>query len=95
MQISYGSGLIVYTFNAEVVQSYAEFARRLHPDAICTAYVNGMIGYISDAKETVEGGYEPAGSAPYFALAGTYSIETEVLIHDAIQDLYKNNNHTI
>ena len=85
MQIRYGSGCTIYTLNGEVVQAYAAFARELDPEAICAAYTNGMIGYISTAKEIVEGGYEPDESAPYFGLAGTFSIEIEQIIRDCLR----------
>lgn len=87
MQIRYGSGCTIYALNGEVVQAYAAYARELDPEAVCAAYTNGMIGYISTAKEIVEGGYEPDESAPYFGLAGTYSIEIEQLIRDRLRKL--------
>lgn len=83
--IDYGDRLRFYTFNAEVSQYYAAFARDLDPDAVCIAYTNGMIGYISTAEQIEEGGYEPKGSALYFALAGTYKPEIERLIHEAMR----------
>lgn len=80
-------GFTLYTFNAEVSQYYAAFARSLVPGAICAAYTNGMIGYICTAQQIEEGGYEPSGSALYFALAGTYPIETQALIFEALKKL--------
>lgn len=83
--IDYGNHLRFYTFNAEVSQYYAAFARSLDPDAVCIAYTNGMIGYLSTAEQIHQGGYEPVGSALYFALAGTYKPEIESIIHGAMR----------
>lgn len=81
------AGQPVYLFNAEVVQSYAAFARAVCPGALCAGYANGMIGYLANARQMAEGGYEPAGSALYFALAGVYSPRIEPLICDALARL--------
>lgn len=83
--IDYGDRLHFYTFNAEVSQYYAAFARSFDPYAVCIAYTNGMIGYLSTAKQIEQGGYEPVNSALYFALAGTYKSEIESIIHGAMK----------
>lgn len=88
--VRYGDGLSIYTINGEVVQSYAAYARILDPDAITAAYSNGMVGYFPNASEIVEGGYEPVHSAPYFGLAGTYSMEIDRVIRRAMEQLNKN-----
>ena len=77
----------MYTINGEVVQSYAAYARVLDPDAITAAYSNGMVGYFPNALEIVEGGYEPKFSAPYFGLAGTYTMEIDRIIRAAMEKL--------
>jgi hypothetical protein len=87
--IRYGSGLSIYMINAEVVQDYATYARTIDPDIICTAYANGMIGYLPTAEEIVEGGYEPKESAPGFGLAGTFRMEADRIIRSTMQELYK------
>ncbi|TCL56452.1 hypothetical protein EDC14_10505 [Hydrogenispora ethanolica] len=83
--IDYGDRLRFYTFNAEVSQYYAAFARSADPHAVCIAYTNGMIGYLSTAEQIEQGGYEPVESALYFALAGTYKPEIEQIIHGAMR----------
>lgn len=83
--IDYGDRLHFYTFNAEVSQYYAAFARSFDPYAVCIAYTNGMIGYLSTAEQIEQGGYEPVNSALYFALAGTYKSEIESIIHGAMK----------
>lgn len=81
------AGQILFGFNAEMSQAYAAFARVICPGALCAGYTNGMIGYLAAAGQIREGGYEPVGSAVYFALAGTYSVGVEALIHDAMEKL--------
>ncbi len=76
-----------YFLNAEAVQSYAAFARTLHKGALTVGYTNGMIGYLASAPQIAAGGYEPQGSARYFALAGTYSPEIEHDICAAMSSL--------
>jgi hypothetical protein len=86
-KIRFGSGLSIFTFNAEVSQYYAEYARLIDSTAICVGYTNGMIGYICTANQISEGGYEPIGSAQYFALAGTYKEEIETIIQQLMKRL--------
>ena len=83
-RIEYGDRLHFYTFSAEVSQYYAAYAREVDPYAVCIAYTNGMIGYLSTAHQIEQGGYEPVESALYFALAGTYSPKIEAIIHAAV-----------
>lgn len=86
-KLRFGPLLTIFTFNAEVSQYYAEFAKTLNASAICTGYTNGMIGYLCTAEQIREGGYEPVGSALYFALAGTYKEEIEDIIHHLMERL--------
>lgn len=81
--------LSMFFFNAEVSQHYAAFARALRPDAITSGYTNGMIGYLANAQQIGEGGYEPEGSALYFAVAGTYPVSTQETIEQGLLALTK------
>ncbi len=85
--IRFGKGLDLFTFNGEVSQDYAAFARQILPGGICAGYTNGMIGYICTREQIGEGGYEPKDSALYFALAGTFAPEIEQMIHDRMEEL--------
>ena len=76
----------VYFFNAEMSQQYALSVRQKNKNALCVCYTNGMIGYLCSEKQIREGGYEPHGSAIYFALCGTYGPETEKLINKALDN---------
>ncbi len=79
--------LSIFFMNAEVAQEYAAFARRLLPGALVAGYSNGMIGYLATAQQIQHGGYEPEGSAIYFALAGTYSEEIQQRICGSLEAL--------
>lgn len=78
--VKYGEELAVYFFGAEMSQEYAIWARRRNPAAVCTAYTDGMTGYICTGEQILEGGYEPKDSAGYFALGGTFPPEVEKMI---------------
>lgn len=82
-------GLTIFFLNAEVAQKYAAVARELVPGALTAGYCNGMIGYLATARQIGHGGYEPAGSALYFALAGTYAPAIETTITDGLRTLAK------
>lgn len=79
-------GQPLYFFNAEVSMYYAAAAREETPDAVCTGYTNGMIGYLCTADQIREGGYEPHDSAVWFAVAGTYDAAVEQVIRAAMKE---------
>jgi hypothetical protein len=89
--IRYEEGLCIYTLSGEVSQSYAAEARRVLPEALCASCTNGMTGYIANAEQISRGGYEPVGSALYFALAGTFEPGIEQIIHTAMQNVANQN----
>ncbi|WP_058485688.1 neutral/alkaline non-lysosomal ceramidase N-terminal domain-containing protein [Defluviitalea phaphyphila] len=88
-KIDFADKISFLTFNAEVSQYYSKFAKSLDKNIISMAYTNGMIGYICTKKQISEGGYEPEGSALYFALSGTYKPEIEEKIHNNIKKLIR------
>lgn len=90
--ISYGNELSFVFMNAEISQEYAAYARSIFSGCICSAYSNGMIGYLASEKQIHAGGYEPEGSALYFALAGTYRPEIEGIIKTTIRELLNETN---
>jgi hypothetical protein len=89
--IRYGEALSIFTLSGEVSQSYAAEARRILPDALCASCANGMTGYIADSGQIAQGGYEPVGSALYFALAGTFEPGIEQTIRAAMQNAANQN----
>ena len=84
--ITAGGTALIFA-NAEIVKSYAEYARELSPGSLLTGYSDGMIGYIADRKQMEEGGYEPVGSAPYFAVAGRFGMDTEKKVRELIKEV--------
>ncbi|MGI5172909.1 alkaline ceramidase [Treponema sp. OMZ 840] len=86
-RVDFGS-VPLFFFNAEMSQYYAELMRKKNPHAVCVAYANGMIGYVCTEKQIKEGGYEPCGSAPFFALCGTYKPDIEKTVIAALENLY-------
>lgn len=89
LYLDYGDNLKLLFLNSETSQYYAKFAKSLDKDILTVSYTNGMIGYICTEEQIKEGGYEPEGSALYFALAGTYSPSIEAIIHERFKELYK------
>lgn len=85
--VKYGAELAVYFFGAEMTQEYAAFSRKVNPAAICTCYTDGMIGYVCTKQQIAEGGYEPSGSARYFALSGKFSGSVENRIKNKLEEM--------
>ena len=79
-------GLNMYFINGEPVQHYSKFARRIKPTSIVTGYTNGMIGYLPDREQIINGGYESNESTIYFAVAGTF----RECIQEKIETMLKN-----
>lgn len=85
-RISIGSQDMLFV-NAEIVRSYAQYARELSLGCILSGYSDGMIGYIPNDRQIEEGGYEPVGSAPYFAIAGRFAAGTEATVRNLIKEV--------
>lgn len=85
--LDFGLGLKLFFMNAELSQKYESLIQELYPEALIVAYANGMIGYVSDAKQIVEGGYEPKDSGLFFALTGNYKQEVEEQIISKIEKM--------
>lgn len=78
------SGLSFLTCNAEVVVEYGFLAKRC--GMLPLGYTNGMIGYVTTARQLEEGGYESRGAFPYFRMPAPFSTATESLLRAAIGD---------
>ncbi len=85
--INYADNISFLTYNGEISQYYSQYAKSLDERVISLGYTNGMIGYICTKEQIDEGGYEPEGSAIYFALSGTYKPEIEEIVQEGIKDL--------
>jgi hypothetical protein len=78
------AGLCFITCNAEVVVEFGFLARKC--GLIPLGYTNGMIGYVTTARQLEEGGYESRGAFPYFRMPAPFSNATESLLCTAIID---------
>lgn len=88
--VRYGKEMIVYFLGAELSQEYAAYVRSLVPAGLCTAYADGMLGYVCTEEQIKEGGYEPCSSPRYFALGGTISPSAEKLIKSKMKEMAEN-----
>jgi hypothetical protein len=71
--------------NAEMVVEYGLFIKsRLSSQILPVAYSNGMIGYVTTARQLIEGGYEPAESCRYFGLPSPYAADSETRILEGL-----------
>lgn len=71
--------------NAEMVVEYGLFIKsRLSSQILPVAYSNGMIGYVTTARQLIEGGYEPTESCRYFGLPSPYAADSETRIHEGL-----------
>lgn len=67
--------------NGEIVSDYGLFIKHVTNKAVLPlGYTNGMIGYVTTARQLVEGGYEPDSSTRYFMLPAPFTHETEQTI---------------
>lgn len=77
-------GVSLLTCNAEVVVEYGLLAKL--SGMLPLGYTNGMIGYITTARQLEEGGYESRGAYPYFGMPAPFSTSCEALLRKAITD---------
>ena len=78
------SGLCFVTCNAEIVVEYGFLARKC--GLIPLGYTNGMIGYVTTARQLEEGGYESRGAFPFFGMPAPFSLDAESVLRTAIID---------
>lgn len=63
--------------NAELVQAYSFFIKKLKKNLLPLGYSNGMVGYIPTSEQLKEGGYEAVQSLFYFGYPSTMETEME------------------
>src|SRR5262245_9666924 len=84
-RLDLGKDLSLIAMNAEMVVEYGLFVKnRLSSQVLPVAYSNGMIGYVTTARQLIGGGYEPAQSYRYFGLPSSYAADSEARIHEAL-----------
>lgn len=76
------AGLSILTCNAEMVVEYGILAKQM--GMIPVGYTNGMIGYVTTARQLEEGGYESRGAFPYFRMPAPFARDTEARIQTAM-----------
>jgi hypothetical protein len=50
-------------------------------------YSNGMVGYVTTARQIEEGGYEPVESSRYYGLPAPFAPEIEPILESAIASI--------
>ncbi|MCQ6560683.1 neutral/alkaline non-lysosomal ceramidase N-terminal domain-containing protein [Paenibacillus mendelii] len=84
--------LTLAAMNAEMVVSYGLFMKSLGVGLIPLAYSNGMIGYVTTAKQLEEGGYEPHDSVPYFGNPAPFDENVEEKVLRMLKKLFASPN---
>lgn len=78
------------TFNAEMVVDYGlSVKNHLRGAILPLGYTNGMIGYVTTARQLIEGGYEPREAFRYFVMPGPFHGSTERRVKQAIDNLLR------
>lgn len=91
--LSIADRLSFLAMNAEMVVEYGNAIKRLsNGNALPLAYSNGMIGYVTTASQSREGGYEPEESTLYFGLPSPLRPETESIVMAAIGKLLRSDS---
>lgn len=89
VRVDLADGLSLFAANAEVVAEYGLYLKAHAADkgVLPLGYTNGMIGYITTARQIEEGGYESFWSTPYFLLPSPFHPSVEQRVHSALDDL--------
>lgn len=92
-RLDINAGLSLCATSAEVLSSYLAVLRRVpFPGCLLpVAYIDGVAGYLPDAKATTEGGYEVDGSRFFFGLEANTSPRIEHLVFDLWHRAYSGN----
>src|SRR5699024_2606187 len=73
--------------NAELVQAYSFFVRRMNKNPLPLGYSNGVVGYVPTSKQLVEGGYESLESIFYFGYPSIIAADMEQRIKNNFQTI--------
>ncbi|TMV43040.1 hypothetical protein FE783_36405 [Paenibacillus mesophilus] len=88
VRMDIADGLSLLAMNAEMVVEYGLFIKDLSDKrTLPVAYSNGMIGYVSTARQLREGGYESVDSYPIFGLCSPFTEATEPAIRQTLAEL--------
>jgi hypothetical protein len=87
-RLDLADGLSLLTLNGEISVEYGLALRERTNDTVLpVGYSNGMIGYVTTARQIAEGGYEPVDSTRYYGLPAPFSPGIEVLITGKMAEL--------
>ena len=87
-------GLSLLAMDGEVTVEYGLFVKAHSGGRVLPmGYSNGMIGYVPTARQVAEGGYEAAGSCPYFGLPAPFAPALEERVYQAMIDLIEEDRH--
>ncbi|WP_405449238.1 neutral/alkaline non-lysosomal ceramidase N-terminal domain-containing protein [Paenibacillus sp. HJGM_3] len=90
VRMDLSEGLSLLAMNAEMVVEYGLFVKEMSGRGVLpVAYCNGMIGYVSTARQLGEGGYEPVGSCKYFGLCSPFTEAAEPAIREKLAALIR------
>lgn len=79
------------TCNAELVQAYSFFVKKINKNLLPLGYSNGMIGYIPTKEQLTEGGYESVDSTFYFGYPSTVAEDMEDEIKQTLKAILGGN----
>jgi len=86
-KIDFADNLSLLFMNGEMVVSYGLFVKECsNGSTIPVAYTNGIIGYVTTAKQLEEGGYEPIDSVFYYGLPSPYDSQVESIVLNKIKE---------
>jgi hypothetical protein len=87
-RLDLAKGLSLLAINAEMSVEYGLRLRdRTGNTVLPVGYSNGMVGYVTTARQIEEGGYEPVESSRYYGLPAPFAPEIEPLLDSAIASL--------
>lgn len=87
-RLDLGENLALLAMDAEVTVAYGLLIKAMSRGQVLPVpYSNGMIGYVTTARQIMAGGYEPKDSCPYFGLPAPFDPALERQIHSALLQL--------
>jgi hypothetical protein len=87
-RLDLAKGLSLLAVDAEVSVEYGLALRERTGDTVLpVGYSNGMVGYVTTARQIADGGYEPVDSTKYYGLPAPFDPVIESRLTDALAEL--------
>lgn len=87
-RLDLGASLALLAMDAEVTVAYGLLIKaKSGGQVLPVPYSNGMIGYVTTARQIMVGGYEPKDSCPYFGMPAPFDPALEQQIQKALLQL--------